>query len=1018
MEYPYQSLFLEMGLGGAIAAPELASFPFNPSGAFAIDLWMKLSDCNTTKNLISKAGVFSLQIKKDRLEFCAQGYQTVTAEESVLPGVWTHVAVSCYQGDMRIFLDGAVAKEQLVTGTGSTNTNPVQLGSEFFGSLRLLRFYPRTLSAQEVKANMYQCALTSDMSAFYDFTCSPPKELKSERILFLPSSCKMLCAMPAAQFKGSAYLDVSRSKAVNPAGKRCTPYTVQLWARLDSDVQTPKCTLFYNADSGGTKGMELSLVKSGNGYTAQVSHWELESLSHQLKSIRTVNAGVWCNIAVTWANERITLYLDGKQAGQSSEMKAPNEALSKKVTLIGVGASRSSPNGNNWFPGLISRADVWDRALTAAELVSCAAGEPNWNADGLTGSWNFLTEHVVNRVDSLSAARVNELRITENHIPAAVGQRESQRPILRDIAEPLSKKQLTACRERAKAGADATGTELRANTCRIEDTVYFVLHDSERSYTVCALPVAEFEEDPMLQWEIELILVLLGAVISLLFSMNITYNTQLGTFLRLEIANNPYILIQLSTIRDAAGAIAFILGFFKEIFSANKLWQLLTLCVQLSFWSLVSGITKLAARLLGGPASWVAWLALTGGAILYHLSKKPSELPEIAVTSILFSHRQPGSICSINIRKNEFTTWPRPEWQPSTETERVPAVYRIARFAVNTDPLQIAVTFASSDLTMHTVSIRGVASGPNATLMGNTNTIAVTFTHGASGAVYFTLASHTLNAGGIRRADFSWNWQSLQAGVWQPIKTTNHKLYTILDSVKEPWSSLPNQRNNPWTDCLDLVYSWVLGQTTPQAVASVLTAGFNASAKVLYQGNSAYSFGGKVDGVHLNIFELSQFMSDWSNAAPQTIRPNCEDCCAIVTIFGNLEGCDLWRGGLFGNYAMPAILLIGETVWRTPVNAKFEYHVLACEYIGAGAAGTLNPTQYTVYDPCFHYHDHAVPAANVILAQNVQLSQYAVLPAVPVVPAPAAGFYREDTLNNILTALGSCNLVSVERLTI
>lgn len=1020
MLYPYESLFLEMGLGEAIVAQELSGCAFDPSGSFALELWLKLSDCNTTKVILSKEGVFSLQVAKNKVEFFVQGYRTVTAQDAILPDNWVHVAVSCYHGNVRVFLDGGITAEEMVTGTGVSNANPVKIGADFFGALRFVRVYQSALTAQEIVAAMYQYAVTAKMSAFYDFTRNPPKELKSERTLTLPQTCQIVCAMPGAQYESGGWIDISQSDAVNPSGKRSTPYTVQLWVRLAPDAQAQVCTLFYNANPDGMAGMALALVKNGDSYRLQAIHGTLDNTTQPLDATVTVRKGQWYNFAVTWQNKTLTLYLDGDQVAQRADFEALNKALIPKVTLLGAGVSHYSPNGENLLEGCISRVDVWDKALTSAELRSYAVHEPDWNADGLTGTWSFFTQYVANRVDSLPVTRINDLQIREVRIAAVTGQSEQRPPLMKNEPDPLSPAQLADCRARAFAdvcdGISDSPMGLRANTCRVEDTVFFVLHGETNSYTACSIPAELLEGDPMLEWQIGLILILLGAVVSLFFSMNLTYNTHLGTYLRLEVVGNPQFVIQLANMRDTAGAVTFILGFFKQLFAENKLWQLLSLCVQIGFWALVSGLTKLAAKVFGGPAAWMVWLTLTGGAILYHLSKKPRELPELAITSILFSHRRANSVCSINIRKNEGVMWPRPEWQPSTETQRVPAVYRIARFAANTDLLQITAEFQCSDLTVHTVSIRGIAVGPNAALTGDTNNVAVTLTNGVSGPIYFTLANHTLNTGGIRRADTSWKWQQLKAGAWADIKTTNHRLYTILDSVRLPWEFSADWRECLWTDCLDFAFGWVAGRTTPQAVAGALTDGLYASARIRYDGTAHYATIIDVGGIACKAFQTTEFLKDWSELPAQILRFNCEDCADFIVTFANLYGCDLWQVGLGSNFEVPNILFIGETDWRQPVNDQqikgvFNYHIVACESLNRGA--NYDATQYKVYDPCLQYRNADGTAT---LAKNVQLSQYAAMPAVfPIVPAPLHGFYREDLLPNTQEGIGHCAIVHVKR---
>lgn len=1013
MDYTYESLYLNMEMGTGIQAAALSSAAFDPADAFSVDLWVRFSDCSTTKSLLSKEGAFSLAVQKNKVVFSVQGYQPVMTEEALPANTWVYIAVSCYHKNVRIFLDGALAAEQLVTGTAAASAKPVEIGRDFFGALRLLRVYQSALTAQDVAEMMYKDTATAQMLACYDFTQNPPKELVGGDSVTLPAGSKIMLGMPAAQCRWGAYLDVTPDEPVNPAGKRNTPYTVQMWIRAESAEEGQVQTVFYNADPTGAAGMELFLVKCTQGYKACAAHGLLGSAGNQIQATDVLSTGKWVNLAVTWEDKKLTLYMDGVQQAKKMDAAPLGWALTKKNTLIGARAACYDPNGDRWFQGCVSRVDVWDKALTPAQLLSFANAEPDWNAAGLTGSWSLFTDCVANRVSSRPVARRNGLPILEKQAAALVGQAEWRRPLLHAAPEPLSPRQLAECRQRAldeNGKFSAEKGSFRVNTCRTGDMVYFVLHSEACSYTACSLRTDELGDDPMMEWRIGMLLVLLSALISLIFSMNLTYNTQLGTYLRLQVANNPQILIWLSNVRDVSSAGTFVVLLLRQLISENQIWQLLTLCVQVSFWGLVSAVTRLTAKLFGGPASWAAWLLLAGSAILYQLSKKPAPIPHLVITSIRFNHCRSNSICSINIRKNESTPWDLPEWTPASQFKRVPAVYRIARFNTGArNPLQIDVTFACTNLAPHVERIRGIAVGPNRTWMGDTDELDVPLINGVSAKMYFTLSHHTLATQGIGRKEVSWRWEYLQDGSWKTIGTTDHTIYTILDSVHAPWSILPDQSNNLWTDCLDLILTAVDGQTTAPGVMSQLTQMLNTMPNVEYSGNSAYTFGSTQNGVHVRTFLLSQFMQELADAtATKKLRINCEDCCSYVTVFANAVGCHAQRANLARDFEVPEILLIGETTWRKPEEGFFEYHAVAC--VPTSVPAGQDPTKYQVYDPCLRYHD---PAGTVVLAQGVPMSQYSV---VPPDPQPLPGYYREDLVT--LAGLPSCDLVSVEWMSI
>ena len=88
---------------------------------------------------------------------------------------WHHTIATWDGKTMKIYINGALSVSQSVSGTISTNSNPLTLGnqpgySEYFGGrISSARVYNRALSATEVLQNYYGATIVTDgLSALYD----------------------------------------------------------------------------------------------------------------------------------------------------------------------------------------------------------------------------------------------------------------------------------------------------------------------------------------------------------------------------------------------------------------------------------------------------------------------------------------------------------------------------------------------------------------------------------------------------------------------------------------------------------------------------------------------------------------------------------------------------------------------------------------------------------------------------------------------------------------------------------
>src|SRR3989441_8998316 len=102
-------------------------------------------------------------------------------------------------------------------------------------------------------------------------------------------------------------------------------------------------------------------------------------------------------------------------------------------------------------------------------------------------------------------------------------------------------------------------------------------------------------------------------------------------------------------------------------------------------------------------------------------------------------------------------------------------------------------------------------------VLGSIDPQTVTFTNGVSVPefVSFELHHHTIGIDGIKFEDITWDWKFRCCGgvEWEPLQTTHHRIYIVLEEPKLPWKQqgFPNDQN-PWTEALDYSCVWAAGK--------------------------------------------------------------------------------------------------------------------------------------------------------------------------------------------------------------
>ena len=156
--------------------------------------------------------------------------------------------------------------------------------------------------------------------------------------------------------------------------------SVSLWYRSDethvagdrAQIREPYPTIFrYGGSAPGNRYVSVGLSEQPWGQNLQ-SYLDIQSgVYDQVNTLGPLEQGVWRHAVVIKSASELTLYLDGELI----------DSVASTALLTGsdlyLGSSSIQTNTQNTdFLGAIDELRVYDRALTAAEILDVAIGEP------------------------------------------------------------------------------------------------------------------------------------------------------------------------------------------------------------------------------------------------------------------------------------------------------------------------------------------------------------------------------------------------------------------------------------------------------------------------------------------------------------------------------------------------------------------------------------------------------------------------------------------------------------------
>ncbi|MBI3588223.1 LamG domain-containing protein [Candidatus Micrarchaeota archaeon] len=407
---------------------------FTSSGNFTVSLWM--NDYNSALYIFDKGSGATDQIVlagysgtdyRFRMLTASNQLKTLLSSSGVSQYAWHHLAGSYDNSTMRLYIDGALNASLSLNESVSTANYRIALGSEdgfqrfFNGSIDEVHFWNRTLSASEIsQLYSWEKNSTRGNSGFINNFTNVSLALRAKNFSFndtgLVGWWDLGDSTGNETVTGSS-LDLSGYNANGTFGNSSsgTAPTVNSTCVIGNCLKFNGGTQFINVTASPlfniianytiaawinprvvTGSNHVILTKEGvsgtfTGYFLYQQSAEVytgfgdgAAFKSQTTTSSPLRANAWQQVVVTWNGSQISTYVNGTVV-QTSVLTL-NPATNGQNLVIG----QNDANGA-FFDGLVDDVKIWNRSLSADEVVHLYnSGNPT-NATGNETNWTSFT---------------------------------------------------------------------------------------------------------------------------------------------------------------------------------------------------------------------------------------------------------------------------------------------------------------------------------------------------------------------------------------------------------------------------------------------------------------------------------------------------------------------------------------------------------------------------------------------------------------------------------------------------
>lgn len=1024
-------------------------------GTFSLSTWIQYDAFSSNAAIVEREGEFLFRAMDNGFFFQISGRPPVVwrSPEALNDG-WYNICVTYDQGTARLYVDGEFKQLASIGSSGATSSKPLVIGSGLQGLITDVVIYNQALSATQVMDAQFTDLDSSLVAAHFDFSQNPPVDKGPKALpISLTSGANPVLVTPGLHMESTGYAYPMRDGDINPGGQHVDPYSVQAWVYMDRSM--PDQNILVNSDLNAGTGMALKLVHDDSqDKIFLVSRRGSTQGGPSVTSSVEIPMQTWTNVATTFDGETLTVYVNGSAVGSMACGPIPLSRPFGEV-IIGATFSETGVGGVHTFQGYLSRVEIWNIALSAAQIDQYQGEFPSPTVEGLVASFDLASAPVRNNVSGHPVGLAGGAHLYHQIGDAPSSTRDERRSRIIDeptvgaeklaewrtsvdhssflaehghllddaCAADLQKFDDAASQEKIRTAYDdvkrrlavGAGPEMPLTFTRHEENGrrYLVGHDRRGSYVAHEADVSEIDDCTL--WKIQLVFVVVAGALDAIVGVR-AYLSANGTRLIRSILLNPRVVaIMAAGIKITASSLFVLMG---VMFSAGILRSLIWAIVDLGFWALIRIVAKALLTFAGvGAADVIASLIATVAIFIKTVLERPvscDPLPALTLAAIKFNHDPTHSaVDALSIRVNATTPIDVPEWRLGhTVASQSPAAYAMDQVSGKTVTIQAKFTIDTSDA----VSLQIQATGGG--ILGAIDPVTVNFLHGVSSPDYvtFNVPHHKLSGGGIQAVDAQWNWQyKIGAHDWTATATSNHRIFTLLTKPAMPWMqrSDPLESQLPWVQALEYACSWASGKTNETDALTEITKKVNTAYGLKYDTSQGASFYTATDPSKGKVFLLTSFLVKLGGGTGLGPIVNCTDCATIVTTFANLTGCNIQASvmGHLGFY-LNKVIAIGFTGWAYPFptsgRGHFSYHEVA--WTGATAY------RDHIFDACLQLDSSDDPwnwaagtSHTAAYPVNFQFTGQMLPTTLPIATPFTPQTYRERLATNTADGITACS---------
>ena len=105
---------------------------------FTVSAWFYITGNQTSAKIIEKPSSFSIEMANQQIKASVSGENT--SLYTVTSNAWHNVSITFGSQSLKLYIDNVLKETKTISGTFSSNTNPVKIGEGFVGALSWLSY--------------------------------------------------------------------------------------------------------------------------------------------------------------------------------------------------------------------------------------------------------------------------------------------------------------------------------------------------------------------------------------------------------------------------------------------------------------------------------------------------------------------------------------------------------------------------------------------------------------------------------------------------------------------------------------------------------------------------------------------------------------------------------------------------------------------------------------------------------------------------------------------------------------